>query len=124
MLTDIPTQDIARLRTDKKLKIVDGPEVRTIFFAPDVGSPELKYSNVKGKNPFADKRVRQAMSLAIDREAISRSTMSGMSIPAALMVAPASTATTSSSTRRPRPTRNARRSCWPRPATPTASKCG
>ena len=88
MLTDIPTQDIARLRTDKKLKIVDGPEVRTIFFAPDVGSPELKYSNVKGKNPFADKRVRQALSLAIDREAIRRSTMSGMSIPAALMVAP------------------------------------
>ncbi len=88
MLTDIPTQDIARLRTDKKLKIVDGPEVRTIFFAPDIGSPELKYSSVKGKNPFADKRVRQALSLAIDREAIRRSTMSGMSIPAALMVAP------------------------------------
>ena len=88
MLTDIPTQDIVRLRTDKKLKIVDGPEVRTIFFAPDMGSAELKYSNVKGKNPFKDKRVRQALSLAIDREAIRRSTMSGMSIPAALMVAP------------------------------------
>ena len=88
MLTDIPTQDINRLRSDKKLKILDGPEVRTIFLAPDVGSAELKYSSVKGKNPFKDKRVRQALSLAIDREAIRRSTMSGMSIPAGILVAP------------------------------------
>jgi peptide/nickel transport system substrate-binding protein len=88
MLTDIPTQDMARLRADSKLKIVDGPEVRTIFLAPDIGSPELKYSNVKGKNPFADKRVRQALSMAIDREAIRRNTMRGLSIPAGIMVAP------------------------------------
>ena len=88
ILTDIPTQDVARLRSDAKLKIVDGPEVRTIYFAPDVGSAELKYSNVKGKNPFADKRVRQALSMAIDREAIKRNIMRGLSIPAGLMVAP------------------------------------
>ncbi len=88
MLTDIPTQDVARLRGDSKLKILDGPEVRTIFFAPDIGSPELKYSNVKGKNPFADKRVRQALSMAIDREAIKRNIMRGLSIPAGIMVAP------------------------------------
>jgi len=88
MLTDLPTQDVARLRQDTKLKVVDGPEVRTIYFAPDVGSPELKYSNIKGRNPFADKRVRQALSMAIDREAIKRNIMRGLSIPAGLMVAP------------------------------------
>jgi peptide/nickel transport system substrate-binding protein len=88
LLTDLPTQDVARLRADPKLKILDGPEVRTIYLAPDVGSAELKYSDVKGKNPFADKRVRQALSLAIDREAIKRNIMRGMSIPAAIMVAP------------------------------------
>jgi peptide/nickel transport system substrate-binding protein len=88
MLTDLPTQDVARLRADPKLKILDGPEVRTIYFAPDVGSPELKYSNVKGKNPLADKRVRQALSLAMDRAAIQRNIMRGLSIPAAIMVAP------------------------------------
>ncbi|MFY7913793.1 MAG: ABC transporter substrate-binding protein, partial [Rubrivivax sp.] len=88
MLTDLPTQDISRLRQDSKLKVVDGPEVRTIYLAPDLGSPELKHSNIKGKNPFADKRVRQALSLAIDREAIRRTTMRGLSIPAALIVAP------------------------------------
>jgi peptide/nickel transport system substrate-binding protein len=88
MLTDIPTQDVARLRSDAKLKIVDGPEVRTIYLAPDIGSPELKYSNIKGKNPFADKRVRQALSMTIDREAIKRNIMRGLSIPAGVMVAP------------------------------------
>ena len=88
MLTDLPTQDVARLRADSKLKILDGPEVRTIYLAPDVGSAELKYSNVKGKNPFADKRVRQALSMAIDREAIKRNIMRGLSIPAGVMVAP------------------------------------
>jgi len=88
LLTDLPTQDVSRLRGDAKLKIIDGAENRTIFLAPDVGSPELKYSNVKGKNPFADKRVRQALSMAIDREAIKRNIMRGLSVPAGLMVAP------------------------------------
>ena len=88
LLTDLPTQDIARLRANNRLQVVDGPEVRTIYLAPDMGSPELKYSNIKGKNPFADKRVRQALSMAIDREAIKRNIMRGLSIPAGIMVAP------------------------------------
>ncbi|EHR71798.1 ABC-type dipeptide transport system, periplasmic component [Burkholderiales bacterium JOSHI_001] len=88
LLTDLPPQDVARLRGDSKLKVVDGPEVRTIFFSLDQGSDELKYSSVKGKNPFKDKRVREALSLALDREAIKRNTMRGSSIPAGIMVAP------------------------------------
>ena len=31
-----------------------GPENRTIFLGMDVGSPQLRSSDVKGKNPFAD----------------------------------------------------------------------
>lgn len=88
LLTDVPVQDLERLAQDKRLKVVNGPEVRTIFLAPDMGSAELKHSNVKGRNPFADKRVRQALSLAIDRTAIQRSIMRGQSLPAALIVAP------------------------------------
>ena len=88
MVTDVPTQDLDKLRADKSLKVVDGPEVRTIFIALDQGSNELKYSNVKGKNPFKDKRVREALNLAVDREAIKRSIMRGLSVPASIMVAP------------------------------------
>ena len=88
LLTDLPTQDVARIRGDSKLKVMDGNEVRTIFLALDMFSPELKYSDVKGKNPFKDKRVREALSIAIDRELIKRNTMRGLSLPAGIMVAP------------------------------------
>ena len=88
LLTDLPTQDVAKLKADPKLKVIDGPENRTIFFAMDLGSEELRGSNVKGKNPFKDRKVREAMSSAIDREAIKRSMMRGLSVPAGIMVAP------------------------------------
>jgi peptide/nickel transport system substrate-binding protein len=88
MVTDLPTQDVARLRGDAKLKVLDGNEVRTIFIALDQYSPELKYSDVKGKNPFKDKRVRQAFYQAIDIAGIQRTVMRGASKPTALMVGP------------------------------------
>ena len=88
MVTDLPTQDVTRLRNDPKLKIADGLEVRTIFIALDEFNPELKYSDVKGKNPFKDKRVREALNISVDREAIKRATMRGLSQPAAILVAP------------------------------------
>jgi len=88
LVTDLPTQDVTRLRSDPKLKVLDGHEVRTIFIGMDQHSTELLYSNIKGKNPFKDLRVRKALNLAVDREAIKRVTMRGLSIPAAIMVAP------------------------------------
>jgi peptide/nickel transport system substrate-binding protein len=88
LVTDLPTQDVTRLRSDPKLKVLDGHEVRTIFIGMDQHNPELLYSNVKGKNPFKDVRVRKALNLAVDRDAIKRVTMRGLSIPAAIMVAP------------------------------------
>ncbi|MCX7962729.1 MAG: ABC transporter substrate-binding protein [Burkholderiales bacterium] len=88
LVTDLPVQDVERLRKEPKLKVLDGHEVRTIFIGMDQHSAELKYSDVKGANPFKDKRVREALHIAVDREAIKRVTMRGLSIPAGLMVAP------------------------------------
>ncbi len=88
LVTDLPVQDVDRLRKDPKLKVLDGSEVRTIFIGLDQFSDQLKYSNVKGKNPFKDLRVRKALNLAVDREAIKRVTMRGLSVPASIMVAP------------------------------------
>ena len=68
--------------------MLDGFENRTIFIGMDQHNPELLYSNVKGKNPFKDVRVRKALNLAVDREAIKRVTMRGLSQPAAIMIAP------------------------------------
>jgi peptide/nickel transport system substrate-binding protein len=86
-VTDLPTQDVARLRSTPTLSVLDGPEVRTIFLGFDLGSDELKYAP-KGKNFFKDVRVRKALSMAIDRSAIQRSIMRGLSVPASLIVAP------------------------------------
>ena len=86
-VTDLPTQDLARLRNTPSLAVLDGTEVRTIFLALDQGSEELKYGP-KGKNIFKDVRVRKALSVSIDRVAIQRSIMRGLSLPASIMVAP------------------------------------
>ncbi len=86
-VTDLPTQDVNRLRTTPSLNVLDGPEVRTIFIVLDQGSDELKYGT-KGPNPFKDLRVRKALNMSMDRNGIQRSIMRGLSIPAAIMVAP------------------------------------
>jgi peptide/nickel transport system substrate-binding protein len=88
LVTDLPVQDVERLRKESKVKVLDGHEVRTIFIGMDQHNEELKYSNVKGKNPFKDVRVRKALNMAVDREAIKRVVMRNMSIPAGIMVAP------------------------------------
>ena len=82
---DIPAQDVARLKQDQRLRINEGPENRSIFLGLNVGGKELKYSSLKGKNPLADARVRQAIHLAIDRDAIKRSVMRGLSIPSGII---------------------------------------
>src|SRR5258707_3552763 len=88
LVTDLPTQDVERLRKDANLRVLDGHEVRTIFIGLDQYNDELKYSNVKGKNPMKDLRVRRALNMAVDREAIKKVTMRGLSIPGGIMDAP------------------------------------
>jgi peptide/nickel transport system substrate-binding protein len=85
---DPPPQDVPRLKQDPKVKVVEGMENRTVFFGMDQARDELLYSNVKGKNPFKDKRVREAMQLALDLNAIKSTVMRGLSVPTAVMFAP------------------------------------
>ena len=68
--------------------VMTGPELRTIFLGMDQVRDELKDSSVKGKNPFKDVRVREAMYLAIDEDTIAKRVMRGQATPSALMIAP------------------------------------
>jgi peptide/nickel transport system substrate-binding protein len=88
IVQDVPVQDIERLKGSPALRVSEGPENRSIFFGFDVGSKELASSDVKGKNPFADVRVRQAVNGAINRQAIQRVVMRGQSVPAGAIVGP------------------------------------
>ena len=88
MAYPIPVQDMKRVDSNAATRMMVGPELRTIFLGMDQFRDELLYSSVKGKNPFKDKRVRQAFFQAIDIEAIKKKVMRGLSEPSAMMIAP------------------------------------
>lgn len=85
---DPTPQDLPRVRNNANLKVIDGVENRTIFLGMDQFRDELPGSNVKGKNPLKDLRVRKALYQAIDIDTIHRVTMRGLSQPTGALVAP------------------------------------
>ncbi len=88
VMEPVPVQDIARINAAPNARVITGPELRTIFLGMDQKRDELQYSNIKGKNPFKDKRVRQAFYQAIDIAGIQRTVMRGASRPTGLLVGP------------------------------------
>ena len=88
VMEPVPVQDIDRVNSSANTRAVTGPELRTIFLGMDQKRDELLYSNVKGKNPFKDKRVRQAFYQAIDIKGIKKTVMRGASNPSAQLVGP------------------------------------
>jgi len=88
MMDPVPVQDIERVKASPNATVLIGPEIRTIFLNMDSFRDELLYSNVKGKNPFKDARVRKAVYQAIDMEAIHNKVMRGMSVNSAILISP------------------------------------
>ena len=81
---DPSVQDVPRMRTDPALTVWEGVELRVVMIGLDQGRDQLLYSDVKGKNPFKDKRVRRAMYQGIDIEAIRTHVMRGLALPTAI----------------------------------------
>jgi peptide/nickel transport system substrate-binding protein len=67
MVNNVPPDQIGRLKGNPDLQVIAVPSNRVIFVA-------LRTD----RKPFNDKRVRQAMNYAIDREAITKGIFSGM----------------------------------------------
>jgi len=88
VIEPVPIQDIQRVNASGIATVMTGPELRTIFLGMDQARDELLYSNVKGKNPLKDIRVREAFYKAVDVELIKTRVMRGLSTPSALMIAP------------------------------------
>ena len=87
LVEDPPTDDLERLQKDPKLTVVTKASNRIIYVALDQhGEPSPGIQGTNVKNPLLDKRVREALSLAIDRQALVARTMSGVGTPAAQLL--------------------------------------
>ncbi|MEM6713092.1 MAG: ABC transporter substrate-binding protein [Pseudomonadota bacterium] len=85
---DVPVQDLERVGGTDGLKIVTAPQNRTIFLGMQQGEEDLDTDNVEGANPFADVRVRQAINMAVNRDAIRQVVMRGQSTPTGVIMPP------------------------------------
>ncbi|WP_237214162.1 ABC transporter substrate-binding protein [Falsiroseomonas oryziterrae] len=89
-IDQVPTTDIARLRNDPRLHLSEIVGLRLIFLgldhlrAENENSPHITDNDGRplGRNPLRDVRVRRALSMAIDREAITGRIMDGAATPA------------------------------------------
>ncbi len=79
VVLDPPLQDLGRIEADPSLKVEYEHEIRSIFFGFDVSSPTLRYGSGVDTNPFLDVRVRRAVYMAINAEAIKTQIMRGLS---------------------------------------------
>ncbi len=88
MVSPVPLQDVPRVKSDKNLSYLERSSLMTISLVMDQIHDELPLSNIKGKNPLKDARVRQAIFRAIDINAIQKKIMRGSSTPSNLTIAP------------------------------------
>ena len=66
LVLDPPYQDIRRLQADTRMTLAQTADIGQQYLGFDHSRPELEGSDVKGRNPFKDLRVRQAVYHAIN----------------------------------------------------------
>ncbi|MBM3114898.1 ABC transporter substrate-binding protein [Jeongeupia naejangsanensis] len=92
-IENVPTADIARLKANPKFVLAQRASWRTLFWQLDQWRDNSPYVTDKAgkplaKNPLKDVRVRQAISKAINRDALVERTLEGLAIPAGNIVSP------------------------------------
>jgi peptide/nickel transport system substrate-binding protein len=94
LIENVPIQDLERIKANASYKVVQGLSARVIYLhfdyiddAPPGVEANSGDKNL-GKNPFRDKRVREAISKAIDRDAIVARIMGGVAMPAGELLPP------------------------------------
>ncbi|MGE0797839.1 MAG: ABC transporter substrate-binding protein [Lautropia sp.] len=92
LIVRVPAADVLTLERDPKIRVVKSQTIYVFNLEFDMRqkSPQVfaKNGTPLPKNPFLDPRVREAVSLAIDRPAISEIAMEGLGTPANQFVPP------------------------------------
>jgi peptide/nickel transport system substrate-binding protein len=87
LIDQVPTSDLERLRKDNRLRVQETVGLRLIYLALDQikedSSPFVTGPNGEklDRNPLRDPRVRRALSLAIDRQAVASRVMENATVP-------------------------------------------
>lgn len=80
MMEDPPTADLEQFKANPKLTIAQAPGTRIVYIALDQkGEPSPGIPGLDN-NPLMDKRVREALSISIDRKAIAERVMGGVAV--------------------------------------------
>jgi len=91
-IDSVPTGDLVRLRTEPRVMMSETVSLRSIYLRSDFRTETPYVSGPNGEalavNPLRDLRVRQALSVAINRTAIAERTMSGAAIPSGQFMPP------------------------------------
>jgi peptide/nickel transport system substrate-binding protein len=87
VLQSPPADQVERIAVTPGLKVQKVESNQTLYLGFDQASPELRSSNVKGRNPFADRRVRQAIYQGIDIARIVAA-LHGLAVPAGMLIWP------------------------------------
>jgi peptide/nickel transport system substrate-binding protein len=88
LVLDPPVQDIDRLQGEPALKLAQTTDLGQQYLAFDQARDELADSDVKGRNPFKDLRVRRAVYQAINVELITRKVLRGQAVPTGAFLSP------------------------------------
>ena len=89
LIENVPIQDLERVRANPAFKVVQGLSARVIYLHFDyIDDAPPGVAGTDGKNPFRDKRVREAISKAIDRDAIVARIMGGVAVAAGELLPP------------------------------------
>jgi peptide/nickel transport system substrate-binding protein len=86
---DPALQDVERLEKVRGVKVVKGIGRSTQFLGFDMSRDKLLHGEAGGRNPFKDVRVRQAVRLAIDSEALQTKIMRNLGVAGRALYSPA-----------------------------------
>ena len=88
LVLDPPFQDVGRLKTDPRMTVLSVSDIGMQYFTFDQARNELLHGDLKDRNPFKDKRVRQAVAHALNVDLIIQKVLRGQATPSGTFLSP------------------------------------